>query len=93
MEDEELEINPEKKKEVVERIIRLTHKKNKSKEEQTELWILCLVAFQMKPKELRKLTKWIARKIPDKNIKTKKQLKEDVERIIDQSMIITKSLR
>ncbi len=93
MEDDELEINPEKKAEVMQRITRLTHKKNKTKKEQVELWVLCLMMFQMKPKQLRKLIKWIENKIPNKNIKTEEELKEDIKKIFDKSIIITKNLK
>ncbi len=43
--DDELWIHPEKKAEVIQRISSLTNKKNKTKTEQVELWVLCLIKW------------------------------------------------
>ncbi|KKN44336.1 hypothetical protein LCGC14_0694380 [marine sediment metagenome] len=91
--EDEISINPDKVDEVIEDVYNLLYKKKKTKNEEARLWILCMVAFEMKSREIKKLYKYVSNRIANKNIKTEEQLEKDVNAILDRTIIITKSLR
>ena len=83
--DDELQINPDKVNETMELIQSLLDKKNKTDEELCKLHILCQIAFRMTPKKVKKLLKWIRKRIP-KDVKKRphKELMEyEIERLLD----------
>jgi len=81
-------INPEKKKEIVQKIVVLLHKKDKTEQEHIDLHIYCRLLLGMSPKKVRKIIKFIEKRIPgDVDESDRDQLGYEIQRIIDKKVV------
>jgi hypothetical protein len=80
---EYIEINPEKREEIIDELTILLSKKDLTKEQDAKLHVLCLVMFNQTPKQVKKLCKFIRKRIP----KDTGDEEKEIENIINKRIV------
>jgi len=80
---EYIEINPEKREEIIDELTILLSKKDLTKEQDAKLHVLCLVMFNQTPKQVKKLCKFIRKRIP----KDTDDEEKEIENIINKRIV------
>ena len=81
-------INEDNITEILEDINKLMHKKKRNNKEETELYILCLLTFNVTPQQLKEFIKWSIKNLPkDFDFKDKELFRREMDNLFDNRVI------